>query len=285
METITFDEYQKKVIDLFKNISEFLNYHKINWWVHSGTLLAVKRNNRLILPWDDDIDIMVPYFQWKVIKNELKTFCDKNNLVLFDLLDEHINYLSYTPFSQIYSTQSFKVILDSGEIVNLYPFVDIFFAVNNATYSSKEWVKYSRTFPLKWLYSNNYDKYPYSENNNFVKKLMNFISYPISFFLNEGKISRFLFKPYLNCEGRYLRRADYWSDRDIIYDLENSFNEEIIYGIKIFANKDWEKELIESYGIYWKKEIIQKMHFQQKEKNIYNKYRNEYLKQLNKNEQ
>jgi len=37
-------------------ITEIIEKHKINYWLEGGTLLGIRRENRL-LPWDDDIDI------------------------------------------------------------------------------------------------------------------------------------------------------------------------------------------------------------------------------------
>jgi hypothetical protein len=43
---------------VFIDVCELLNLHKINYWVCHGTLLGIIRENRL-LPWDHDIDFAV----------------------------------------------------------------------------------------------------------------------------------------------------------------------------------------------------------------------------------
>ncbi len=41
---------------LLKNITLLFEQHKIGYWLEGGTLLGIRRENRL-LPWDNDIDI------------------------------------------------------------------------------------------------------------------------------------------------------------------------------------------------------------------------------------
>lgn len=280
METITFKEFQNKVVGLYNDVSTFFDSIDLIWWVHSGTLLAIKRENKLILDWDDDIDLMVPYNDWKRSTTLLKNFCDQNKFIYFDLLGKDFKYLSYSPYAQIFSGEKFNVVLDDNTEIILTPFVDIFFAVDNNIYSEKEWKKYSKIFPLRWIFNKKFDKYPYSENNKFLKFIINVLTYLVPFLCNKVSIDEFLLKPFNQPDAKALRRADYWSHRDVIYDIENGLEHYEIDGSKVVTNVDWENELINSFGSNWNIPKIRKMHFQNKEKNIYNKYRNDILKKL-----
>lgn len=277
METITFKEYQDKIIDLYKRTSIFFDAQNIDWWLHSGTLLAIKRESKLILDWDDDVDLMVPFIQWKNSLESIDNFCKENNFIYFDLTGKDIQYLSYCPFAQIFSGTYYNVIFDDGNKFTMMPFIDVFFAASNSLFTDDEWKKYSRKFPLRWLYSRKFNKYPYGENNKLLKFLINTISWPVSFFLNQEKNESFFKKPYLSSSLGELRRSDFWSSRDIIYNLENGFERYQIDGVTVVTNINWEHELCSSYGKDWAIPKKRKMHFQMKKKNIYNMYRDNVL--------
>ena len=53
-------DFNMKLLEVFKNTSDFLNRHNLRWWVAYGTALGTIRHHGMI-PWDDDIDIFMPY--------------------------------------------------------------------------------------------------------------------------------------------------------------------------------------------------------------------------------
>ena len=57
------DEIQAKIkencLALLKEFIRVADMFKLTWWVDGGTLLGACRNNKMI-PWDDDIDIVMP---------------------------------------------------------------------------------------------------------------------------------------------------------------------------------------------------------------------------------
>lgn len=52
-------DFQKKLIEMFKWLTEFLHKHKLRYYMIAGTLLGAIRHGGII-PWDDDIDIAMP---------------------------------------------------------------------------------------------------------------------------------------------------------------------------------------------------------------------------------
>ena len=52
-------EYQKKLVEMLKWLSEFIESKGLRYYVVEGTMLGAVRHNGII-PWDDDVDIAMP---------------------------------------------------------------------------------------------------------------------------------------------------------------------------------------------------------------------------------
>ena len=63
----------KSLIDLMKKTVKFLDDHNITYWLDSGTLLGACRNGKFI-PWDDDVDLAIPYDSYIKIKEVIRTY-------------------------------------------------------------------------------------------------------------------------------------------------------------------------------------------------------------------
>lgn len=59
MDEVVFNErYKEALLDIFKRLISFLDSYHIRWFVAGGTCLGAVRHHGII-PWDDDIDIVV----------------------------------------------------------------------------------------------------------------------------------------------------------------------------------------------------------------------------------
>ena len=52
--------FKKKLLDTFKYTASFLEKHNLKYWACAGTCIGAVRHHGVI-PWDDDIDIMMPH--------------------------------------------------------------------------------------------------------------------------------------------------------------------------------------------------------------------------------
>lgn len=85
--TVTTLENQIKLKKLLLVFQNFLTSREIPHALIFGSLLSAIRNKILILPWDDDIDIVIPqYVRYKPAPNQTKFTLYKRNSHIKDIL-------------------------------------------------------------------------------------------------------------------------------------------------------------------------------------------------------
>lgn len=117
MKEITLEERKKVQLQMLIEIDAFCRKHSIRYSLAYGTLIGAIRHKGFI-PWDDDVDIMMPLpdmLRFKeIFKSETMCYCDVDT-------DKKYQYA----FSRIANTQTFNkegVIAKSyGICIDLYP--------------------------------------------------------------------------------------------------------------------------------------------------------------------
>ena len=88
MEKLNLQQIQQEELNMLKDIIEFLKKHNIKYYICGGTAIGAIRHKGFI-PWDDDIDIMMPRpdfekFQ-KFVKDNEKKLNDYLEVISYDL--------------------------------------------------------------------------------------------------------------------------------------------------------------------------------------------------------
>ena len=103
---------------MLKNTDEILIQNGVNYTIYFGTLLGYARH-KCIIPWDDDVDIIIPYDQEQIFLN-----LNFNNygLKIIKLPSEEGKFF-------------YKIIQMNDPKKNPFPFIDVFFykTENNQT--------------------------------------------------------------------------------------------------------------------------------------------------------
>ena len=148
MEKITLEEKRNIQIGMLKEIDEFCRNNGIRYSLAFGTLIGAIRHKGFI-PWDDDVDIMMPISDLMKFK---KMFVSKTMKYADIDTYKHFQFC----FSRIYNTQTFsklgKFNTDMGINIDLYVLVDI----PNETVSANKFFHIAeayekkRYFFMKW---------------------------------------------------------------------------------------------------------------------------------------
>ena len=118
MKKLTLREIQLEELDMLKNITDFLDKQKIQYFLCGGTLLGAVRHKGFI-PWDDDIDIFIPR---KDYERFLKI--TENNIIYenYKVTSFEKSTLSY-PFCKVLNE---KISINSKSSLDKNLWIDVF---------------------------------------------------------------------------------------------------------------------------------------------------------------
>lgn len=117
---LTFEEQRILQLEILKEVDEVCKRESIKYSLAFGTLLGAIRNNGYI-PWDDDLDIMMPYEEMLRLRN---AFHSENNK--FYDIDSDKTYGN--AFGNICSLKTYRLngkIKERGLGIDIYPIVRI----------------------------------------------------------------------------------------------------------------------------------------------------------------
>lgn len=116
---VTPDEIKQIQLEMLDEIDSFCRQHNIRYSLAFGTLLGAIRHKGYI-PWDDDVDIIMPLPDMLRFKKEFMSekliYCDIDTVPYYDL---HFSRIAYKPTYSI----SGMIMTSYGVCIDLYPVV------------------------------------------------------------------------------------------------------------------------------------------------------------------
>ena len=118
---ISFVERKKIQLEMLIEIDDFCRNHNIHYILAFGTLLGAIRHKGYI-PWDDDVDISMPYEDLLRFKNEFKSdklkYCDIDTEKYYDFPFSRVCYLpTYSKYGLICKSY--------GLSIDVYPLIEV----------------------------------------------------------------------------------------------------------------------------------------------------------------
>jgi len=107
MKKLTQGEIKEQLLNILIHFDEFCNKHNITYYLGGGTLLGAVRHKGFI-PWDDDIDIMMPRKDYEKFLLQFPQKREPKDLGLYVLTHRTSNY-HLSPYAKLYNG-SYKVV-------------------------------------------------------------------------------------------------------------------------------------------------------------------------------
>ncbi len=247
-----FSNYKNELKKMYKDVSQAFSDSGLISWIHSGSLLGAIRDGGTMIEWDDDIDLMSSYLDWKKRKFEIINTLKGKSIHVIDEVGESLDGRIQLKIVKFFSSKTF-ILNISGKDYEHRPCIDLFLATS---YSKKNisWKMHSWLYRISWIWQDGFERYKYIKGYKVIRTfLMNLITYPLKLVFKREKMNLYLLSPLRKDTGNgLLRRVDYWSDRKIFYDKNNL---KVINFLEVdtFINENYENELIQTFGKNWKK--------------------------------
>ena len=113
----TIEKVQELEFGILKYIKELCEKYSIRYYLAYGTLIGAVRHKGFI-PWDDDIDIMMPRNDYK----RLLSILEKDSHPYYKLISYETNDLFQVPLPKIVDTRT--VLIQDSDIIEPVPLGD-----------------------------------------------------------------------------------------------------------------------------------------------------------------
>ena len=233
---ITLEDRRQIQLEMLDEIDEFCRVHNLRYSLAFGTLLGAIRHKGYI-PWDDDVDIIMPLHDMLQFKKEFKSkklkYCDIDTEPDYEYSFSRICYLpTYSKKGLI--VESYGISIDLYPVVGLPKTVDeinaFFLQVEEKKKKRKKMIIWKnriiRRFPLKTI----------PGFHNYMRKFTKMVNYSY---------------PYDNSNYKLHAGRIVW-DNVFDFDVFSNMIEVDFEGHKYMAPAEYHKYLSHCYGDYMK---------------------------------
>lgn len=120
--SLNLDDLKRIELEILVEIDKYCSENGIEYFLDSGTLLGAVRHKGFI-PWDDDIDILMPRKDYEIFKKKFNASNKRYKLLTHDLCDDY-----YYLFGKVVDTSTTLIedigrqpIKDFGVYVDIFP--------------------------------------------------------------------------------------------------------------------------------------------------------------------
>ncbi|GHT01451.1 hypothetical protein FACS189421_14100 [Bacteroidia bacterium] len=100
MKQISKDELKQIQLEILKDVHNYCTFRGLRYFLSRGTLLGAARHKGYI-PWDDDIDIMMPRPDYDIFIKEFNGWQEHLCCATFENYDSYVN-----PFAKVYNNRT-----------------------------------------------------------------------------------------------------------------------------------------------------------------------------------
>lgn len=252
MKELSLQEIKSIEFSLLEEIDKICRKEKIRYSLIGGTLLGAVRHKGFI-PWDDDVDIMMPRKDY----NRFIEYCKKNSCVNFNLLcnelEESYGYLFAKACSKNTMIKEENI---SSNGIELGVYVDIFPAdgLGNSYKDARKKLESSR-FLREVLIAKNWRKFFKSKTHAWYYEPIRFFFFAISRLFSRKKIVSEIQKKYMNIDFDSVKyvgviSGSYRSKEIVETQLYSRYTELQFEGKNFMALEQYDEYLKHIYGNY-----------------------------------
>lgn len=250
LKKIELEELKKLQVECLQFIHDFCKKNNIRYSVSGGTLLGAVRHKGYI-PWDDDIDIMLP-------RPDYEKFCsafNADNNSQFKVFCSYNDPQWFLPFAKVVNTKTFMKEWYDKPVDNMGVYVDVFpidGLPNDEIKREKYWSFIARRKTISTcVYQKNYEK------EKGVKKILRRILYNLFSFKKQNFYANKLHKmgmknPFENSFYVANSLYGYHKKETMPGNLFDKFVEVKFEGKEFMAVSDWNTYLTNLFGDYMK---------------------------------
>lgn len=253
---LSMQEVQQGALEILKKIDNVCNKLNLEYYLAYGTLIGAIRHKGFI-PWDDDIDIMMPRHDYNILIDYFASH--KDELMPFEIINPSVNKKCPYTISRI-SDSRYQLNVDNEDNYGIGLFVDIY-PLDGAGNSVSEYTKLknksSRYASLCFLSTR--QKVKRENTNSNFKMIIKYPAFVLAKILGKDYFMNHLYKlasTYNYDSSKYIGCIIWGSDDGVRGIFPKSWFDDSIEvefeGLNFKAPKDYDKILRRLYGDYMK---------------------------------